>query len=68
MAEDSGAFKTNPRHSARIGLFVIGVKAAAKMPHGSKNALHRPTDAIRREFCNKQVRAVEIFSNRPDST
>jgi len=46
----------------------MDVKAAAKMLHGSKNALHRPTDAIGREFCNKQVRAVEIFSNRPDST
>jgi hypothetical protein len=24
MAEDSGAFKTNPRNSAQIGHFVIG--------------------------------------------
>jgi hypothetical protein len=42
MAEDSGAFKTSPRNSARIGHFVIVREAAAKMPHGSKNAIHRP--------------------------
>jgi len=67
MAEDSGAFKTNPRNSARIGHFVITAIAAAKMPHGSKNAVHRPNAAIASEFCNEQVRGVEIFSNRPDS-
>jgi hypothetical protein len=43
MAEDSGAFKTNPRNSARNGHFVIVREAAAKMPHGSKNVIH-PSD------------------------
>jgi len=27
MAEDSGAFKTNPRNPAQIGQFVIGAEA-----------------------------------------
>jgi hypothetical protein len=45
MAEDSGAFKTNQRNSARIGHFVITAIAAAKMPHDSKNAVHRPNAA-----------------------
>jgi hypothetical protein len=67
MAEDSGAFKTIPRNSGQIGHFVIAVKAAAKMPHGSKNAIHRPIAAIDCEFCHEQLRGVEILSNRPDS-
>jgi hypothetical protein len=67
MAEDSGAFKTNPRNSAQIGHIVIVAIAAAKMPHGSKNAVHRPIAANACEFCNEQIRGVEIFSNRPDS-
>jgi hypothetical protein len=67
MAEDSGAFKTSPPNSGRIGHFVIAVKAAAKMPHGSKNAVQRPIATMGSEFYNEQVRDVEIFSNRPDS-
>jgi hypothetical protein len=43
------------------------VSAAAKKPHGAKNAVDRRTGAIARQFYNKQVRDVEIFSNRPDS-
>src|SRR6266404_327555 len=41
--------------------------AAAKMPHGAKNAVDRPIAAFDREFCDEQVRDVAIFSNRPDS-
>jgi hypothetical protein len=67
MAEDSGAFKTSPPNSAQIGHFVITAIAAAKMPHGSKNAVHPPIAALRRPFYNKQLRDVEILSNRPDS-
>jgi hypothetical protein len=67
MAEDSGAFKTNPRNSAQIGRFVIAREAATKMPHGSKNADYRSIAAFGREFCNEQVRDVAISSIRPDS-
>src|SRR5438309_2251672 len=42
--------------------------AAAKMPHGSKNAVCRPIAAFGREFWCEQLRGVAIFSNRPDSS
>jgi hypothetical protein len=61
-----GAFKTNRRNSAQIGLFVTR-EAAAKMPHRSKNAVHHPIAAASHKFCNEQVRGVAIFSNRSDS-
>jgi hypothetical protein len=46
MAEDSGAFKTNPRNSAQIGHFVIAREAAAKIPQGSKNAIQGPISGL----------------------
>jgi len=67
MTEDSGAFKTNPGNSAQIGHFVIRRERAAKMPQAAKNTADRHVGAAGRPFYNKQVRDVEIFSNRPDS-
>src|ERR1700738_216590 len=67
MAEDSGAFKTKQRDSAQIGHFVMGREAAAKMPQRPKNRHSVPSDAVRHRFYNKQIRDVEIISNRPDS-
>src|ERR1700682_5881267 len=67
MAEDSGAFKTNQRNSAQIGHFVIARELRQGCLTDRENLVHRPTAVFRRIFCNKQLRSVEIFSNRSDS-
>src|ERR1700682_2068480 len=67
MAEYSGAFKTNQRNSAQIGHFVIARELRQGCLTDRENLVHRLTAVFRRIFCNKQVRSVEIFSNRSDS-
>jgi hypothetical protein len=42
MAEDSGAFKTNPVNSGRIPPFVITRRTVATKPHQAENGFQSP--------------------------
>jgi hypothetical protein len=46
MAEDSGAFKTNPRNSARFRHFVLTGSAVASKPHRVKKTFLRPDAGV----------------------
>jgi hypothetical protein len=46
MAEDSGAFKTNPRNSAQIPAFVMPGSAVASKPHRIKKAFPGPAAGV----------------------
>jgi hypothetical protein len=51
MAEDSGAFKTNPRNHVRFPSFVMIVNSVAAKPHLVKEALPAlPTGTRGRDF------------------
>jgi hypothetical protein len=64
MAEDSGAFKTNPRNSARFRHFVLTGSAVASKPHRIKKTFLSPARAYAPPNCNKRHRCLAVFSNR----
>jgi hypothetical protein len=67
MAEDSGAFKTNPRNSARFRHFVMTGSGVASKPHRIKKTFPAHAAAVYAADCNKRCRYVAVFSNQPDS-
>jgi hypothetical protein len=54
MAEDSGAFKTNPRNSAGFGHFVMTATGVATMPHPVKENVSGLPRAFTPPICNKR--------------
>src|SRR6266516_6063824 len=67
MAEDSGAFKTNPRDSARFRHFVMTRQRVASKPHWIKKTFPGLPRAFTPSICNKRHRYLAVFSNQPDS-
>jgi hypothetical protein len=67
MAEDSGAFKTNPRNSARFRRFVMTRQRVASKPHRIKKTFPGLPRAFTSPICNKRHRYLAVFSNQPDS-
>src|ERR1700694_4718761 len=68
MAEDSGAFKTNPRDSAQFGHFMISRLArgnGASLVH--KTLSRGVSGASIPPICNKRYEVVALFLNQPDS-
>jgi hypothetical protein len=64
MAEDSGAFKTNPRNSAQFRHFVIARPArgnGASLVHEGVSGASGPP------ICNKRYEVVALFLNQTDS-
>jgi hypothetical protein len=54
MAEDSGAFKTNPAKSLQIRHFVITGRTVATKPHQGGKRLPDPPTGIIPPNCNKR--------------
>jgi hypothetical protein len=67
MAEDSGAFKTNPRDSARFRHFVMTRQRVASKPHRIKKSFPGLPSAFAPPICNKRHRYLAVFLNQPDS-
>src|SRR5258705_13195462 len=67
MAEDSGAFKTNPRNSARFRHFVMIRQGVVSKPHRIKKTFPGPPREFAPPICNKPHRYPAVFSNQPDS-
>ena len=66
MAEDSGAFKTNPRNSARIGHFVNGPVCGKDASLHEKKSSGGLRPRGRADFVTNSVRRCDILI-RPDS-
>jgi hypothetical protein len=56
MAEDRGAFKTNPAKWCRIRHFVIAGRTVAPKPHRLKKLLSGPSRGLIPTNCNKRRR------------
>jgi hypothetical protein len=67
MAEDSGAFKTNPPNSARFRHFVMTGSALHRSLTGFKKTFPSLPRAFTPQICNKRQRQLAVFSNQPDS-
>src|SRR5258706_10162987 len=67
MAEDSGAFKTNPRNSARFRHFVMIRQGVVSKPHRIKKTFPGPPREFAPPICNKRHGYPAVFSNQPDS-
>jgi hypothetical protein len=68
MAEDRGAFKTNPAHSRQIpAIVMIRHRRCDGTPGPKKAPLRVGGSRSRRRFFHKRQEAVAVFSIEPDS-
>jgi hypothetical protein len=67
MAEDSGAFKTNPANSRQVPAFVKFRNAVAAKPHRFRKRTFEYERALIALIFNKHHEYVAVSSNQPDS-
>jgi hypothetical protein len=67
MAEDSGAFKTNPPNSAGFRHFVMIRQTVATKPHRLRKRFRKSGRTFAPPIFSKRPGFVAVFSNQPDS-
>ena len=67
MAEDSGAFKTNPANSRQVPAFVMIPERRCREASPVRKRLPMPTGIHPRRFLTNTARHVAVSSNQPDS-